>query len=213
MNRCCRPEATTLRQYLSLSAHDLKQPLNALQLYLGLLQSKSDLSKDHSLVQVSRDSLRGLQAIVTLLTQWASSDNQSLKQDPVFVSGDAFIKLTEALQNDTIEVSLSPVNDVTITEQKSTIKVDLVLIQHTLQEMTHLLPKPVTVTAGELPWSLTLLTPPLLDQETGEYKDALYQLAVDGGEQICKALGFRLELLPHTSDESQLQLTLLDEID
>jgi hypothetical protein len=210
-------EAVTLSQFLASAAHDIKQPLNVLQMYLGLLQRRSGSDTPDELNQVVHESLRTLQALLNLLSQWARADQGGLKQQPHPVNETEWLELLESLKGvdrERASGSCPPLaaefaQSVQAGQADESRTADLMLLRQIVEDLVQLLPKPVQL-CHERPWSLTLQSAVLLrSTAAGErhYRDALYQLATAAGAAITAAMGLHLSIR-HQSEPEQTKLTL-----
>lgn len=184
------PEATTLTQFLSLAAHDLKQPLNILQMYLGLIQRQANLDSETGLSPAVQQSLQSIQSTLTLISQWARSETHSIKRIAEPTSSSEWMDSVEKIDGVKLERDLNKTNQGDQERQ-----FDRRLLRQTLQDMVHLLPKPITLRIVHSPWELELESPPLFSSDPtspSSYQDALYQLAFEAGCAITRIEGFEL---------------------
>lgn len=182
-----------LGQFLSTAIHDIKQPLNVLQMYLGILQEQAGLPKGDELTQIANGSLKSLQSMLNLLSNWARADEGGLRIQPERVT-----PLTWSQHLEKQEWLSHPLPAVDLSAEETHRSIDLALLTQTLRDILTLLPRGTAITATPTPWSLELqLTPPLQRGSDGEllFSDALHQLAVDGGGAVLKALGFQQRLV------------------
>ncbi len=186
-------------QFLSEAAHDIKQPLNVLQMYIGILQRRAKLDADDELLTVVKDATRNMQSMLSLLSNWARAEQQTLKAAPAPLSGSNWFTLFDDVEWASVTPAPSPENS---NHEKS---VDRELLLQTLQDMGQLLPAPLTLEVGNHPWQLKLTTPPLLHPNNGaeqlRYEDDLYQLAVTAGCTILQQLGFETTVNLSTEEE------------
>ena len=209
-------ESTTLSQFLALSAHDIKQPLNVLQMYLGILQRRANSDSSDELGQVVSDSMKSVQATLNLLSQWARANENSLKEQRQAIEQEQWLQLLASLKGVDHHDGSAPCDPQTTDAERI---VDLALLQQTVQDIIQLLPNPVELHCGDTPWTLILQCPPLGDSNMGDsntgesdggephYHDALYQLAINAGSAILTAMGGRFSTTSAT-DSGQSILTL-----
>ncbi len=198
-------ESGSLSRFLALSAHDIKQPLNVLQMYLGILQRRHGSDGSDEINQVVGSSLQQLQASLNLLTQWGRAEQSCIKQIPEETSASDWLRQLKELKRVDLEAT-EKVHSTTVP-----CRFDSTLARQTLQDLITLLPEAsrIELTA---PWELTLHCSSLLEEKTEDgsqagYRDALYQLAVDAGQSIFAALGACLKA-HHRDEESILSLKI-----
>ena len=202
---------TTLDQFLSLAAHDMKQPLNVLQMYSGILQRRAKLSSEDELTQVVRGSMKKMQAMVSLLTQWARADRGELKMELDTLLCPQWFTLLDELQSPLgAPLQITHLPQQPTTEQP--LQLDAHLLQQSLQDIIYLLPETTPVTLQVEGWCLQIHCATLFtgSGSSEQHQDALYQLAVTAGRAIFGAVGLKLSLSASTQEgHSTLKLVPL----
>ncbi len=198
-------DETGLNRFLARSAHDIKQPLNVLQMYLGILQRRSaGDDKGSELNGVVSNAMKSVQSTLNLLTQWARAEEQSLKQRPASHSLAQLHDMSKQLKRITVPDADSPISTA------AECSIDLQLLQQTLQDIIHLLPQPTRITLSDSNWELTLSAPLLVktdDSGTETYNDALFELGIRAGRAILQQMGGTLSCT-HSTVEEQSRLLL-----
>ncbi|MBT3196268.1 MAG: hypothetical protein HN842_01635 [Gammaproteobacteria bacterium] len=193
------PPPLTLEQFLSHAAHDLRQPLNVLQMYLGLLQSRANLSSEDPLCLTAQHAMLSMQSALTLLSQWARTETDSLKRMAEPTPLEQWITLIEGLQGVETQPLSAPIRSADSGETAACAHhFDRRLLGQTLQQLVRLLPDPVTLHYHQQSWPLELVCPTLFTADTPSsphYADALYQLAFEAGHAISRKEGFELQLI------------------
>lgn len=196
-----------LSQFLAFAAHDLKQPLNVLQMYLGILQRRAGNDKNGGeLGEVVNTSLKSVQSTLSLLTQWARAEERCLKQQPQPTSLDQWKEMVERLKR----VTRTATSTTPFSGSSATSSIDLQLLQQTLQEVINLLPQPIHVSASEDSQELELVTPLLVkvdlidvnrDTAAESYNDALFELGIRAGSAIIEQIGGSLTCTHQRDDD------------
>lgn len=171
-------------QFVSMSAHDIIQPLNVLQMYMGILQSEAGISEEDELAQAAGDSLQSMHSMINLLVNWGRAENGALRIQPdaLDLSGwyNHICSITE------VHCSGSDFRSINSSAQKEPRQVDMRLLTQTLHDMATLLPENTIITlSNTIPWDLEI--------NATKSSDALHQLALIGGGKILEALGVSLE--------------------
>lgn len=190
----------TIDQFLSEGAHDIKQPLNVLQMYLGILQRRANLPQEDELGQVVRGAMQQTQAMLNLMSQWARAERDELKSSHPHKTPELWLDLLMRLKS--VEIGKHGTTEALIPAH-----IDHDLVQQTLQDMAHLLPAPVrftpTVENGVMIECGDLYQQAVADEATPpEYKDALYQLALHAADTIFQRLGLQIDSKISSSGQS-----------
>ncbi|MBC8503888.1 MAG: HAMP domain-containing histidine kinase [Chloroflexi bacterium] len=174
----------SVSQFLSLAMHDMRQPLNVLQMYLGILQSQAGIPDEDELSQVVDGSLRSLQSMLTLLANWARIEEEQFELHPASVTLSEWYRRIGSIAGiHYADTELKERRDDGAEDER---EFDITLLTKTLEGVMVLLPEDS---------SLSLPTNTLWNIEirTTESNDALYHLALVGGCKIMEALGFHTE--------------------
>lgn len=204
------PGGVEIDQFLSLAAHDLKQPLNVLQMYFGILQRRAALPRDDELGTVVQLSMRRMQSLLNLLSQWARAERGELKSLFERVPYASWLDRLSGLHTPKGEALQVTQRCPPAPEAAETQLIDLALLQQTLQDILHLLPESEPILLSTTGWQLEIECGSLYThQEPGKgYHDALYQLAIDAGRTILGAMGLRLTLEVSAEDRGSRILLL-----
>lgn len=176
----------SLQQFLADAAHDLRQPLNAIQMYLGILQRQS-VDVNHEVSQIVGDSLRSMQANINLLTHWARVEQNCLKSLSTEVDG---VMWSTRLQREGIIEQSSETLSL-----KQYDEFDLMLAVSTLRDMMRLFPADQSCQRTSSIWGLSIHTGKIIQIDRGghpQFMDQLYQLGLVAGKTILEQLGFQL---------------------
>ncbi len=196
----------SIEQLLSVAAHDIKQPLNILQMYMGLLQKKANLSADDELTTVANHSLGSMQAMLSLLSNWARTQQRQLKAHPTEISADTWFDAFRKLRS--WKIVIPPVFQ---DDNRQTNTFDHGLLLQTLDQMGQLLPEESRLAIHSTPWSFEITSMVFTDHgddsREPEYIDTLYQLAIIAGTTILSSQGFKHQFTP-ASEANVIQLSI-----
>ncbi len=176
------PSPSSVGEFLSLAAHDIRQPLNVLQMYLGILQSQAGVAEEDELGQVVGASMRSLQSMINLLINWSKIGEEGLKTQPAPIDLPDWYKYINSIDGvNYLETETSE----TSSNGSDRENVDLNLLTRTVRDMMSLLTAGAYLLPTATPWSFEI--------HTKESSDYLQQLALTGGGTILGALGFKVE--------------------